>query len=154
MLRYHGYRSPAGVAHAFKVLEHALPLLSPGGRVERREVVIETPFAGPGARDVFELVTRAVTEGRYNLDRSLARPALGRARERFVFRLRYRDRSVTLVLREGFVTDEFVELADRELRSSAEEDRLTVLKAETAERVLSAHAEDVYEVVSAPTSSR
>jgi hypothetical protein len=129
-------------------------LSKPGGLLERREVVIETPFAGPGARDAFELVTRAVTEQRYHLDRSLARPALGPARERFVFRLRYRDQVVNVALRDGFVTNELVELADREHRSGAEEDRLTVLKAETAQRVLSARAEDVYDDVSAPQRSR
>ena len=30
LMRYHGTGSPAGVAIAFKVLERALPLLSPG----------------------------------------------------------------------------------------------------------------------------
>jgi len=143
MLRYHGGRSPAGVAHALKVLERALPLLAPDGRIERRGLVIETPFAGPGARDAFELVTRAATEHRYKLDRSLARPSLGPARERFVFRLSYRDRAVTLALRDGFVTDEFIELADRGHRSSAEEHRFTLLKTATAKRLLSVRAEDV-----------
>ena len=46
-------------------------------------------------------MTRAVSDGRYEVDPSLARPELGRPRERFVFELRYRDRTVTLVLREG-----------------------------------------------------
>ena len=31
LMRYHGPGSPGGVAHAFKVLERALPLLSPDG---------------------------------------------------------------------------------------------------------------------------
>ena len=62
MLRYHGGGSPGGVAHAYKVLERALPLLDPSAPCERREIVIETAFGGPGARDAFELVTRAVTE--------------------------------------------------------------------------------------------
>lgn len=60
MLKYHGGRSPGGVAHAFKVLERALTLLDGGGGVERRAIFIETAFGGPGARDAFELVTRAV----------------------------------------------------------------------------------------------
>src|ERR1700694_2844313 len=60
MLRYHGGGSPGGVAHAFKVLERALPLLATDGPVERREIAIETAFGGPGARDGLELVTRAV----------------------------------------------------------------------------------------------
>ena len=68
MLRYHGGGSPGGVAHAFKVLERALPLLDPDGPCERREIVVETAFGGPGARDAFELVTRAVTGDRYRID--------------------------------------------------------------------------------------
>jgi hypothetical protein len=51
LMRYHGPGSPGGVAHALKVLERALPLLEPGGLPERREIEVETAFAGPGARD-------------------------------------------------------------------------------------------------------
>src|SRR4051794_41949170 len=58
LMRYHGPTSPGGVAHAFKVLERALPLLDPGGAVERREIVVDTAFGGPGARDALALGTR------------------------------------------------------------------------------------------------
>ena len=145
LMRYHGPGSPGGVAHGFKVLERALPLLDPDGPVERRELVVETAFGGPGARDAFELVTRAVTEDRYRMDPALARPELGAARERFVFRVAYRGRAVTLTVRDGFVTAEFIALARREGRSAAEEERLDVLKREMAERVMAAAAEDVYD---------
>jgi hypothetical protein len=145
LMRYHGPTSPGGVAHAFKVLERALPLLAPGGAVERREIVVDTAFGGPGARDAFELVTRAVTEARYRVDPALARPELGTARERFVFRLAYRGRTVALTVRDGFVRDEFIALARRDGRSAAEEARLDVLKREMAERVMAAAAEDVYD---------
>jgi hypothetical protein len=146
LLRYHGPRSPGGVAHAFKVLERALPLLAPEGAAERREIAIQTAFGGPGARDAFELVTRAVTDGRYVVDPALARPERGRALERFVFRLAYRRRVVTLVLRDGYVTDEFIDLARREGRSDDEEARLDVLKRAMAERVTAAPATEVYDV--------
>ena len=59
MLRYSGPRSPGGVAHAFKVMEAGFPRLDPSGPIERRELVVATAFGGPGARDAFELVTRA-----------------------------------------------------------------------------------------------
>jgi hypothetical protein len=147
MQAYHGGHSPAGVAHAFKVLERALPLLEPTGRVERREIRIDTPFAGPGARDGFELVTRAVTDGRHTVDPTLARPELGRARERFVFRLRYRDRDVMLLLREGFVPDEFVTLTGKDELTKHEQNLLTALKAEMAARVMAAPAAEVYDAV-------
>ncbi len=145
MMRYHGPAAPGGVAHAFKVLERALALLEPGGSPERREITIETAFGGPGARDAFELVTRAVTEDRYVVDPRLERPERGRTLERFVFRVGYRDRAVTLLVREGWVTDEFIELARREPRTAEEDDRLAVLKREMADRVMSAPAIDVYD---------
>src|SRR5918997_706706 len=106
LMRYHGQGSPGGVAIAFKVLELGLPLLDGGAPPERREIAIRTAFGGPGARDGFELVTRAVTEGRYAVDARLARPERGRALERFVFELGHRDVSACLLLREGFVDDE------------------------------------------------
>jgi hypothetical protein len=150
LMKYHGPGSPGGVAHAFKVLERALPLLDPGGVPERREIMVRTAFGGPGARDAFELVTRAVTGDRYVLDPALERSERGRTLERFVFRLGYRGRSLTLAVREGYVTDEFIDLARREGRTAEEEARLTVLKREMADRVMSRAAVDVYDVTDAP----
>ena len=119
LARYHGPGSPAGVALAFKVLEWGLPLLGPGVP-ERREIWVTTAFRGPGARDGFELVTRAVTEGRYVLDATLERPDRGWVLAQFVFRIGYRGAAHTLLLRPGFVDEEFVSLA-RADRSAADE---------------------------------
>ena len=146
LLHYHGPGSPGGVAHAYKVLERALPLLDPGGPCERRELTVQTAFGGPGARDAIEMATRAVTDGRFEVTSALERPDLGRLRERFVFRIGYRGRSETLVLRDGFVTDEFLDLARAEERSAEQESRLDELKREMAERVLAQPAERVYDV--------
>ncbi|HWH12322.1 MAG TPA: hypothetical protein VG165_14435 [Solirubrobacteraceae bacterium] len=145
LLLYHGPGSPGGVAHAFKVMECAFPLLAGGaGQLERREIMVTTAFGGPGARDGFEMVTRAVTGDRYLIDLDLARPERGRALERFVFRVDYRTRSVTLAIREGFVTDEFIGLARKE-RSPEEDALLDRLKLEMADRVMSSPGNDVYE---------
>jgi hypothetical protein len=145
VLKYHGPGSPGGVAHAFKVLERALPLLDPDGLCERREIVVETAFGGPGARDAFEMVTRAVTGDRFRVDPALARPERGRTLERFVFRLSYRDRHATLALREGFVSDEFIDLARMQERDDDQELRLDALKREMAERVMARPAREVYD---------
>lgn len=146
LTRYHGPGNPGGVAHAFKVLERTLPLLSPTGPPERRQVEVETAFPGPGARDAFELVTRAVTGDRYVIDRRLELPARGRTLERYVFRLRYRDGEVTVALRDGYVTDEFIALARKEGRTDTDEGRLAVLKQEMADRLLAKEAAEVYDV--------
>jgi hypothetical protein len=146
MLRFHGGASPGGVAHAFKVLERVLPLLDPASRVERRELSIETAFGGPGGRDGFELVTRAVSDGRYTVEPQMARPELGLARERFVFAVSYRDTAVTVALRAGFVTDEFIALTRQPDRTRDEEQRLSAMKEQMAARVMTAAADEVYEV--------
>ena len=144
MMKYHGPGSPGGVAHAFKVMERAFALLDPDGPPQRREITLRTAFGGPGARDGFELVTRAVTQDRFTVDPALARPELGRTRERFVFEVGYRERSVTLLLREGFVSEEFIDLARTEGRSDEQEERLDLLKQQMAERVMGSAAGDVY----------
>ncbi|MEA2157383.1 MAG: hypothetical protein QOE11_3523 [Solirubrobacteraceae bacterium] len=145
MMRYHGPGSPGGVAHAFKVMERAFGLLAPDEPPQRRELRLRTAFGGPGARDGFELVTRAVTQERFVVDRALARPELGRERERFVFEVGSGERSVTLVLRDGFVPPEFIDLARADSRTAEQDARLDELKLEMADRVMGSAASDVYD---------
>ena len=146
MVRYHGPGSPGGVAMAFKVMQRAFGLLSPDQPPPRRSIVVRTAFRGPGARDGFEAVTRAVSDGRYTVDRSLLRSDRGRLLEDFVFEVSIGDASVMLLLRDGFVTDEFIDLARTERRSRVQERRLDDLKAQLAQRVLAAPASQVYDV--------
>jgi hypothetical protein len=145
MMRYHGPGSPGGVAHAFKVMERAFGVLAGGEPPQRRDITVRTAFRGPGARDGFELVTRAVTQDRFVIDPSLERPERGRTHERFVFEVGVGGRRVTLLLRDGYVTEEFIDLARTENRDDAQEERLTLLKRQMAERVMASEASDVYE---------
>jgi hypothetical protein len=142
VLRYHGGHSPGGAAIAYKVLERALPALAP---CERREIAVVTAFGGPGARDAFECVTRAVSDGRYAVTDALARPERGRVLERFAWELSCGERAVALVLREGFVDEEFVDLA-RTDRDDEQEARLAELKRALADRVLARSAGEVVEL--------
>jgi hypothetical protein len=145
MMRYHGPHSPAGVAMAFKAMQRAFAVLSPDRPPQRRSISVRTAFRGPGARDGFEAVIRAVSDGRYIVDRSLVRADLGRLREDFVFAVELKGREVTLLLRDGFVTAEFIDLARAENRADEQEHRLTELKAQLAQRVLNTPAEDVFD---------
>ena len=77
MMRYHGPGSPVGVAVAFKAMQRAFDVLSPDEPPQRRSIVVRTAFRGPGGRDGFEAVTRAVTDGRFTVDRA---PGAARAR--------------------------------------------------------------------------
>ena len=146
MLCYAGPYSPAGVASAFKVMQRAFAALSPNQPPQRRSIIIRTAFQGPGARDGFEAVTRAVTDGRYTVDPALARPDRGRLRQNFVFQVTIAGRTATLLLCRGYVTAEFIDLAGKPDRTQAEEAHLDQLKAQLAQRLLEAPAEDVYEI--------
>lgn len=145
LLKYHGSHSPAGVAHAFVVLRLALGRLDPEGP-ERSTVTIRTAFPGPGARDGFELVTRAVTGGRYTVDKTLAHRELGPFRQLFVFHLSQQERTVELRLREGIMGEEFVTLVRAQERTAAQEARLTLLKRQLAQQLLALPPEQVYTV--------
>ena len=145
--RYHGFGFPGGVAHAFKVMQRALPLLSPDAPVERREITIRTPFKGAGARDAFEMVTRATTEGRYTIDDALLALERGEILKGYVFVLGYRGKSVKLVIREGIVREEFILLGRKPDRTPGEDVRLAGLKQDMAERLLRLPADEVYDPV-------
>ena len=146
LLKYHGRSSIAGVAHAFKAMERAFPLLSPTGPPDRSEITVESGFPGGGARDGFEMVTRAVTCDRYQL---ATEPPEAEAPEapggHFFFRLGYRGTVVELVARADLIPEDFVEVACREAPTEAEAARAQQLKEEMAERLLSLPADQVYD---------
>jgi hypothetical protein len=146
VMAYHGFHSPAGVALAFKVMRRAFPLLSPERPPKRREIVVRTAFRGPGARDGFEVVTRAVTDGRYTVDRSMVRGDRGRLLEDFVFEVADDKHTVTLLLRDGFVTDEFIDLARADARTDEQEHRLDALKAALAQRVMATPDTELFDI--------
>ena len=145
LMKYHGPEFPGGVAHGFTVMRHAFSIL---GDVERREVQVRTAFPGPGGRDAVEMVLRAVTDGRYVVDSELAATERGATLARYVWQFTWRERSVTLQIRDdGLVTDEFIALGAEPGRTDAENARLTVLKQEMTDRLLAREVGAAYEVV-------
>jgi hypothetical protein len=153
LLKFHGRSSIGGLAHGFKVMERALPLLRSDGPPERYDITIATAFPGPGARDAFEMVTRAVTGGRYEVDDRLAPTAPEAPEGRYFFRLGHLGTVVDLALRPGLMRDDFIPLVRKDNRSAADEERLVWMKEEMADRLLSLPADQVYDasVRSAPT---
>lgn len=146
MVRYNGGRSPGGVALAYKVLEAILPRLAGGAAVERRALAVRSAFPGPGVRDAFELVTRAVTGDRYDLDPSIALPDNGPTRAPFVFEVTFGDRTFRAALRAGFVTEEFLATLALDRRDDAQERHFTALKDELAERLMAVSGDAAFDV--------
>lgn len=147
LLKYHGRSSIGGVAHGFKAMERALPLLDGGKPPDRYGVTVETAFPGPGARDAVEMVLRAVSGDRYRVDTDLA--GAGDAPEapegKYFFRFAYRGTTVEVTLRPGHVLDEFIALVRQGDRTAADEARLVGFKEEMAGRLLALPAEEVYD---------
>ena len=121
MLKYHGPGSPGGVAHAFKVMERAFAVL-----VARRAAAAardRRPHVVRRSRRARRLRGRDAGGVRRPLHRR-CRPGAARARPRArALRLRrqLRRRSVTLLLRDGFVPPEFLDLARKDGRSEQED---------------------------------
>ena len=148
MLKYHGPGSPGGVAHAYLVMRRAFARLCPEIPPTRQNIRIETCFTGPGARDGFEMVTRAVTGGRYIVDPVYGQPYpdVG-SRNRYVFRVFHGDDMVELMIRPGMVREEFLELGGKQNRSNDEEIHLAWLKLEMTERLMKLHPSAVYDII-------
>lgn len=147
LLRYAGPASPASLAMAYQAMALCFPLLDGGKLPERREIGIETAYGGPGARDGFELVTRAVTGGRYLVTATLERPERGFTLHKFVFRVAYRDQACTLLVRPSMVDDEFMAMARTHDRSEGDQQRFNEMKVAHMSRLLAARPDEVFEVV-------
>ncbi len=143
---YHGGGFPGGVAHALKAMQAAFPLLS-SHTLERREISILTAFSGPGGRDALEMVTRALTEGRLTVDKSIGGAnVITDPPGPYVFRFTYRGRTVEATVRPGHVKPEFVELGAKKDKTPEEIVRHEELKAEMAGRLLPRPAIEIYSV--------
>ena len=146
IVKYHGRGSIAGAAHAFKAMERAFPLLSPDQPPDRYLIVVASGFPGDGARDAFEMVTRAATGDRYCVAPELADAHVPEAPGgHFFFRLHYETTVVDLALRAGLVPERFLELACRAAPSTTDAEHAQRLKEEMAARLLSLSPEEVYD---------
>ncbi|SPU54190.1 hypothetical protein [Bordetella trematum] len=109
---YHGHGALAMLALVFQGLRGALPLLQDGDTpIARAELRVTSGHPGPGVRDAFEFVTRAVTRGCYEIDLDLpqARYSPG-ADKSYSFILQRGPRSVCAVLRPEVLPADFFTL--------------------------------------------
>ncbi|WP_159949573.1 hypothetical protein [Rhizobium sp. 18065] len=141
---YHGGGFPGGVVHGLKAMQAAFPLLS-DMPLERREVSVLTAFSGPGGRDALEMVTRALTDGRLVVDKSIGgKDVINDHPGPYVFRFTYRDKAVEAIIKPGHVREEFVTLGAKKDKTQEEVARHEALKAEMANRLLQVAAEQIY----------
>lgn len=156
--KYHGQGSIGGAALGFQVLRAGLRALFPDAPPRRDEIAIVTGHPGPGFRDAFELVTRAVTRDAYRVDTS--RPE-GRYNpfhaHAYSWSIASADgRAAELVLREGLIPLRFFELWDlvgQGVATATDRQELNVVKRQVADEVLARPLGELFSVAVRETAA-
>ena len=152
LVKYHGRQNIGGVALGFKVLQFAFSKVSPHEVPQREKIEIFSAFPGSGAIDAFEMVTRAVTQSRFEVDTAFDIPAaLEAVTGRFYFRVSYRGRTVGITPRSGLIPDRFLELGRLHKAGKAGADdtiEFQGMKEALANALTAMNAEEVFEVLS------
>lgn len=142
---YHGQGALAMLATTFRAVGAALAALSPGQPLRRGDISVVSGHPGPGVRDAFEFVTRAVTRGAYTVDRSLpdARLAPG-ADLSYSFRVTAGGRTAEIALLPDVLPARFFELTFKAGRSAAEDEEGRQLRRAIAADVLARPANALF----------
>jgi hypothetical protein len=145
---YHGQGALAMLAITFRALELALKTLSPDRPAKRSDITILSGHPGPGVRDCFEFVTRAVTRGVYTVDRSLpkARLAPPPADLSYSFRVTIGGRAAEIAVLPGALPARFFALTFNPNRTAEEDAEARALRKAIAVDVLAASAEKLFEL--------
>lgn len=151
LVKYHGRENIGGVALALKVLEFAFAHLSPDEIPQRNKIEIFTAFPGTGAIDAFEMVTRAITRNRFQLDIDAQVPeALEAVTGRFYFRIGYRSRRLAVTPRRGLIPERFLHLSRMHKAGEASPEDTTEfqgMKEALADTLLGMKADEIFDVV-------
>jgi hypothetical protein len=145
---YHGQGALAMLAITFRAIGLALETLSPGRPVKRSDIIIVSGHPGPGVRDSFEFVTRAVTRGCYTVDRSLpdARLAPPPADLSYSFRVTIGGRTAEIAVLPEALPPRFFGLTFNPSRTPEEDAEARRLRKAIAVDVLAASAEKLFEL--------
>lgn len=137
VVAYHGQSALAMLAITFQALRAMLPVLSPDGPPPRTALSIISGHPGPGVRDAFEFVTRAVTRDAYIVDRSLPDARLNpQADMSYSFVVSLGERKVRASLKESVLPQRFFDLLSIKEKTDAERAEFSQLKRAIAARVL------------------
>lgn len=133
---YHGHAALAMLALIYQGLRGALAQLEQDGQpVPRKELDVISGHPGPGVRDAFEFVTRAVTRQCYVVDTSLPCARYSRNKDKsYSFWLRRKSTQVQGILKEGVLPDRFFELLGSQDQQTRQE--FSALRRQIADAVL------------------
>ena len=91
------------------------------------------------------MMTRAVSEDRFNLDPDLNKPHADKGyRGKFYFEVSYQGRTVSLILRDGILPHEFFELIGKDETNNDEKLRIAELKQDLSDRLMATDGRYLY----------
>jgi hypothetical protein len=145
---YHGQSALAMAAMVFQAMRAAFAVLSPDKPPARRDISIISGHPGPGVRDAFEAVTRAVTRGAYTVDRSLPEARLAPGHDiSYSFRITIGDKIAEIALLPDALPERFFTLVFAKSRTAEQERELSQLKRSIAEEVLAKEPGDLFTIL-------
>lgn len=146
VVAYHGQAALAMLAITFQGLRATLSRLSPSEVPARSGITVVSGHPGPGVRDAFEFVTRAVTRNAYTVDRSMREARLNpKADMSYSFRITLDRRTVGAALRPDVLPARFFELNSMGTeRSATDLSEFSALKRQIASEVLVAAPESLF----------
>lgn len=142
---YHGQAALAMLAVTFQALKLALDTLSPSAPPRRQDISIVSGHPGPGVRDAFEFVTRAVTRNAYTVDRSLPEGRLVPGADiSYSFRVTLNGKTAQVAVRPGAIPERFFTLNFAKARTPQDDAELSALKRSIAVDVLEAAPQSLF----------
>ncbi|MED4603756.1 hypothetical protein P9314_24300 [Paenibacillus validus] len=149
--KYHGELALMAVAVGFRSQQAAFRVLYGDSAVERKAISVVSGHAGPGFRDAFEYVTRAVSRGAYQVDTDYPRGQYDPYRpQSYAFVIKGEGAgAVEVVLKEHFLPREFYDFLKKGREGTTTEQDAEVfgrLKLELAERALALPEQELLDV--------
>jgi hypothetical protein len=144
---YHGQAALAMLAITFQGLRASLAALSPDIPPRRNDLIVVSGHPGPGVRDAFEFVTRAVTRNAYTIDRSLPEARLNpRADISYSFRISLGGETVQAALRHNILPQRFFDLVSKNEKTEVDLAEFSALKRQIAATVLVSAPESLFTI--------
>ncbi len=150
--KYHGQGSVAGAALAFMAMHAAFSSLYPDRTPTREDIYIATGHPGPGVRDAFEFVTRAVSRNAYSVETERLQARWNPySTVSFTFTIGdTQGRRVDVSLKPDILPMRFFELLDlkrRDIADDHQKEELRRLKRTLADQLLNAPCSSLFELL-------
>jgi hypothetical protein len=144
---YHGQGALAMLAVTFRAIEVGLKALSPDRPAKRSDITVVSGHPGPGVRDSFEFVTRAVTRGVYTVNRSLPDARLMPTADlSYSFHLMLGGKTAEIAVRTDALPARFFALTFNPHRTPEEDAEARRLRKSIAVDVLAASPDKLFEL--------